>query len=67
MIFGVGELLDKIDDGSSKLRVWDLHECLGKLEAIRGSEIVCYILHRCSVVSGTAWKYSTGIRKICAI
>jgi hypothetical protein len=44
LIFGVGELLDKIDDGAPKLRVWDLHECLGELEAIRGSEIVCDIL-----------------------
>jgi hypothetical protein len=38
VIFGVGELLDKIDDGPPKLCVWYLHECLGELEAIRGNE-----------------------------
>ena len=44
LIFGIGELLDQIDDGPPKLCVWDLHECLGELEAIGGSEIVRYIL-----------------------
>jgi hypothetical protein len=40
LIFGVGELLDKIDDGSPKLCVWDLHERFGQLKSIRGSQIV---------------------------
>jgi hypothetical protein len=51
MIFGVGNLLNEIDDGSPKLCIWDLLECFGELEAIRGSEIVCYILH----IWGVGW------------
>ena len=44
LFLGVGELLDKIDDRSPKLCVWDFHECLGELEAIGGGKVVCYIL-----------------------
>jgi hypothetical protein len=49
LIFGRGELLDKIDYGSPKLCVRDLHERLGELVSIGGGEIVCYILQIGSV------------------
>jgi hypothetical protein len=44
LIFGRGELLDKLDYGSPKLWVRDLHERFGELVSIGGGEIVCYIL-----------------------
>jgi hypothetical protein len=40
LIFGVGELLDKIDDGSPELCIRDLHECFGELETIRGGKVL---------------------------
>jgi hypothetical protein len=49
LIFGRGELLDKLDYGSPKPWVRDLHERLGELVSIGGGEIVCYILHIGSV------------------
>jgi hypothetical protein len=46
LILGAGDLLDKINDGSSKLWVWNLHESLGEPESVRRGEIVRYILRR---------------------
>jgi hypothetical protein len=54
LIFGRGELLDKLDDGSPKLWVRDLHERFGELVSIGGGEIVCYVLRIGSVGRYTA-------------
>jgi hypothetical protein len=40
LILVVGDLLDKIDDGSSKLWVPNLHECFGEVEPVGRDEIV---------------------------
>jgi hypothetical protein len=40
LIFGVGELLDKIDDGPPKLGVWNPHESFGEVEPVGRGEIV---------------------------
>ena len=34
LTLGVGDLLDKIDDGTSKLWVPNLHECFGEVEPV---------------------------------
>jgi hypothetical protein len=46
LILGAGDLLDKINDGSSKLGVRNLHERFGEMEPVRRGEIVHYILRR---------------------
>ena len=56
LILGVGDLLDKVDDGSPKLCVWDLHEGFGEVEPVGRGEVVCYILRigsvsRCTTLS----------------
>jgi hypothetical protein len=43
-ILGGGDLLNKIDDGSLKLWVWNLHEGFRQLEPVRRGEIVRYVL-----------------------
>jgi hypothetical protein len=40
LILGAGDLLDKINDGSSKLGVANLHERFGEPESVRRGEIV---------------------------
>jgi hypothetical protein len=40
LIFGVGELLYKIDDGPPKLRVWNPHESFGEVEPVGRGKIV---------------------------
>jgi hypothetical protein len=46
LILGAGDLLDKIDDGSSKFGVPNLHERFGEPESVRRGKIVRYILWR---------------------
>ena len=46
LILGAGDLLDKIDDRTPKLWVWNLHESFGEMEPIRRSEIVRHVLGR---------------------
>ena len=40
LILGAGDVLDKIDNGTSKLRGWNLHERFGELEPILRCEII---------------------------
>ena len=49
LILGVGDLLNKIDDGTSKLCVWNLHESFGEVEPVGCGEIVCHVLRRRSI------------------
>jgi hypothetical protein len=56
LIVGAGDLLDKIDDGSPKLCVRNLHESFGEVEPVGGSKIVRYEF----------WKGSVGLRTLLA-
>ena len=49
IFFGAGDLLDKIDDGTPKPCVLNVHEGFGEMKPIGGGQKIGYVLWRRSV------------------